>query len=125
MADSTVEFFDGLARRGVEPMLGKGRGTVRFDVVDGSKTDHWLVGIADGAVTVTHGDGDADCVLSAEKAAFDKVAGGRVNPMAALLRGAVTADGDSRLMVRVQRLFPPPVGMPEVAGDRAVGKRRS
>jgi SCP-2 sterol transfer family len=125
MADPTVEFFDGLARRGVEPLLGKGRGTVRFDVVDDGKTDHWLVGIADGAITVTHGDGDADCVMHAEKAAFDKVAGGHVNPMAALLRGAVTGEGDSRIMVRVQRLFPRPVGMPEVAADRAVGKRRS
>src|SRR5262245_21838725 len=125
MADPTAEFFDGLASRGAESMLGKVKGTVRFDIVDGTKKDHWIVAMGDGSLEVTHGDGDADCVMRADKASFDKVAAGRVNPMAALLRGAVAAEGDSRVMVRVQRLFPPPVGMPEVAGDRAVGKRRS
>jgi putative sterol carrier protein len=125
MADPTTTFFEGLAVRGSEPLLGKVKGTVRFDIASGSKTDHWLVGITDGVLDVTHADGEADCVLRADKASFDKVASGGINPMAALLRGAVTGEGDSRLMVRVQRLFPPPTGMPEVAGDRAVGKRRS
>ena len=84
-----------------------------------------LFEIKDGALDVSRSDGDADCVLRAEKGAFDKVASGRTNAMAAYLRGAVTVDGEPRLLVRLQRLFPPPVGMPEVSGDRAVGKRRS
>jgi putative sterol carrier protein len=125
MADATAEFFDDLSRRGQEPLLGKLRATVRFDIVDGKRTDHWLLGLNDGAIDVSRSDGEADCVLTSDKAAFDKVASGRTNAMAAYLRGALKVDGEPRLLVRLQRLFPAPVGMPEVSGDRAVGKRRS
>jgi putative sterol carrier protein len=125
MADATAEFFDDLSRRGNEPLLGKLRLTVRFDIVDGKRTDHWLLGLDDGAIDVTRADGEAECVIRADKAEFDKVASGRTNAMAAYLRGALTLDGEPRQLVRLQRLFPAPVGMPEVSGDRAVGKRRS
>ena len=67
----------------------------------------------------------ADCVITANKADFDLVASGRSNPMAAALRGAITLDGNPRLLIRVQRLFPAPVGMPESTGPRSMGKRRS
>jgi putative sterol carrier protein len=125
MADATAEFFDGLTRRGQEPLLGKLRATVRFDIVDGKRIDHWLLGLKDGVIDVSRADGDADCILTSDKAAFDRVASGRTNAMAAYLRGALTLEGEPRLFVRLQRLFPPPQGMPEVSGDRAVGKRRS
>jgi putative sterol carrier protein len=125
MADATAEFFDGLSRRGHEPLLGKLRATVRFDIVDGKRTDHWMLGLDDGDLAVSRSDGDADCVIQADKAAFDKVASGRTNAMAAYLRGALTLDGEPRLLVRLIRLFPDPVGTPEASGDRAVGKRRS
>ena len=125
MADPTAEFFDGLSRREHEPLLGKLRATVRFDIVDGNRTDHWMLGLNDGDLDVSRSDGDADCVIQADKAAFDKVASGRTNAMAAYLRGALTLQGEPRLLVRLVRLFPDPVGMPEVSGDRAVGKRRS
>ena len=69
-------------------------------------------------------EGEADCIISAEKAAFDKVASGQTNAMASFLRGAMAVEGDPRLLVRMQRLFPAPTGMPETSGDRSVGKRR-
>jgi putative sterol carrier protein len=125
MADATAEFFKSLATRGPEPLMGKTKATVRFDIADDGRTDHWLLGIDNGALDVSHAEGDADCVISADKASFDKVAAGRTNPMAALLRGAISVEGDARLMVRVQRLFPAPTGMPETVGDRSVGRRRS
>jgi putative sterol carrier protein len=126
MADATAAFFASLSTRGREPFLGRMRATVRFDVVEGERrTDHWLVGIRDGVIDVAHSDGEADCVLRAEKAAFDDIAAGRTNAMAALLRGALEIDGDPQLLVRVQRLFPAPMGMPKTAGDRSVGRRRS
>ena len=70
-------------------------------------------------------DADADASSRANKADFDLVASGRSNPMAAALRGALTLDGNPRLLIRVQRLFPAPVGMPESTGPRSMGKRRS
>ena len=125
MGDMTATFFDGLSKRGHEPLLGRMRATVRFDLDAHGRTDHWLVGISDGAIEVAHENGDADVILRADRAAFDAIAGGRTNAMAALLRGTLTVDGDPRLLVRVQRLFPAPVGMPRTAGARSVGRRRS
>jgi putative sterol carrier protein len=125
MADATAEFFEDLSTRGSEPLLGKTKATVRFDIAGEGRTDQWLVGINDGALDVSHSAGDADCVISADKASFDKLASGRTNAMAALLRGSINVEGDPRLIVRVQRLFPAPVGMPDVSGDRAIGRRRS
>ena len=125
MADATADFFDGLSRRGLEPLLGNTRAVVRFEIEDAGRTDQWLLAIRDGALDVQHAAGEADCIVRAEKAAFDRIAAGQTNAMAALIRGALTLEGDPRLLVRLQRLFPAPVGMPEVAGDRAIGKRRS
>lgn len=125
MADATADFFDDLSKRGNEPLLGKVRATVRFDIVDGGRTDRWLLAIKDGALDVSRGDEAADCVITANKADFDLVASGRRNPMAAALRGTLSMDGNPRLLIRVQRLFPAPVGMPESTGPRSMGKRRS
>ena len=125
MADATADFFDGLSHRGREPLLGNTRAVVRFEIDDAGATDEWLLAIRDGALDVRHASGEADCVVRADKSAFDRIAAGQTNAMAAALRGALTLDGDPRLLVRLQRLFPAPVGMPEVAGDRAIGKRRS
>jgi putative sterol carrier protein len=123
--DPTADFFAELATRRSEPLLGSTRATVRFDIHDGERTDHWLLDIAGGALELTHAGGDADCVIAAEKPAFDLLASGRTNALAAMLRGAIVVEGNPRLLVRIQRLVPAPVGMPEIAGDRAVGKRRS
>jgi putative sterol carrier protein len=125
MPDATADFFEGLSKRGPEPLLGNTKATIRFDIADGGRIDHWLLGIDDGRLDVSGDAGDADCIISAKKDAFDKVATGQTNAMASFLRGAMEVDGDPRLLVRVQRLFPAPVGMPETSGDRSVGKRRS
>lgn len=125
MAGETTTFLEGLAARGQVPVLGRTRASVRFDIVDGKRTDSWIVRLRDGAIEVAHAGGDADCVLTADPRTFDAVTTGRTNALAATLRGALEIDGDPRVLVHLQRLFPAPVGMPAVAGDRAVGRRRS
>ena len=125
MADATAEFFERIAGTDFAPVLGKTVATVRIEVEDGDRTDCWLVAIREGEIVVKTGDGDADCVMRATKPAFDEVASGHTNAMAAALRGALRLDGDARLLVRFQRLFPAPVDMPEAASARAKGKRRS
>ena len=126
MADATAEFFDNLAKRRTEPLLGRIAGRVRVDVRDGSTTRQWVVAIKNGEIAVDEGDGGglADCVVTADRAAFEEVATGRYNAMAAGLRGLLTLEGNPRLVARFQRLFPPPVGMPKTSGARTVGKRR-
>ena len=125
MAGETVAFLEGLGGRGQEPLLGHTRAIIRFDIADTDGVDPWLVRVQDGTIEVTHAGGEADCVLSADLATFDKVTSGQTNALSATLRGALEISGDPRILVQVQRLFPAPVGMPAIAGDRAVGRRRS
>jgi putative sterol carrier protein len=106
--DPTERFFTELASRGHEPLLRKASGSMRFDVVDGRQTRRWLVAVERGDMAVSRGGGDASCVVRADKAVFDKVASGRLNAVAAVLRGDLQVDGDWRLLVRMQRLFPGP-----------------
>jgi len=46
--------------------------------------------------------------VRADKAVFNGMARGEVNPTAALLRGGLIAEGDPELLLRLQRLFPGP-----------------
>ena len=124
MPDATASFFEDLSKRGMEPLLGKTKATIRFDIADDGRTDHWLLGIDNGVLDVSRSAGDADCIISADKAAFDRVASGSTNAMASFLRGAIIVEGDPRLIVRFQRLFPAPTGERKTASSRVVGKRR-
>jgi hypothetical protein len=54
MADAIKEFFDELVDQGHQPLLGKVRGTVRFDLANSkAQVDHWLVAVDRGDVTIT------------------------------------------------------------------------
>jgi putative sterol carrier protein len=106
--DPTARFFADLAGREDEPLLRKATGSMRFDIVSGRRTRRWVLSVDKGALTVTEGGGDATCVIRADKAVFDKVASGRLNAVAAVLRGDLVVAGDWRLLVRLQRLFPSP-----------------
>lgn len=106
--DPTAHFFAELAKRTHEPLLRKADGRTRFDIVDGRRTRRWLVTAEKGNIAVTAGSGDAACVLRADKVIFDKIATGRLNAVAAVLRGDLEVEGDWRLLVRMQRLFPGP-----------------
>jgi ubiquinone biosynthesis protein UbiJ len=108
MSDPTSDFFADLAARGQVPMLRSTTGTLRFDLEDGGRMEHWYVTIKRGAVDVTHGEDDADCEVRASKELFDRLASGTANAMAAALRGLVLAVGDLSLVISFQRLFPGP-----------------
>ena len=109
-SDATAEFFAELGRQGHEPLLRKAKGSARFDVVDGGRTDRWLLAIDKGDVRVSRRNAAADCVVRADRAFFDRAVAGEVNFMAAGLRGEVIVQGDPRLLVLLQRLFPRPGG---------------
>jgi putative sterol carrier protein len=121
MADPTADFFQEIDRHGHEPLLEKASGTLRFDLDRSSGTDHWLVAIDKGDVAVSRRNVRADCVVRLERTVFDGMAQGRVNAMAATLRGDLGAEGDLGLLVLFQRLFPPPPGprQPHSSGTEA------
>jgi putative sterol carrier protein len=106
MTDATAEFFDELGRQGHEPMLRRLSATLRWDILDGDRTEHRLVRIDHGDIRVTMSKEPADCVIIAERAVCNDVINGRTSALAALLRGAATVEGDPELMVLAQRLFP-------------------
>jgi predicted lipid carrier protein YhbT len=108
MSDDVVAFFDELGRRGHEPLLAKVTGRVRFDLVDGGRTDRWLVAVDKGDITARREGGQADCAIRAERALFERLCRGEENAMAAVLRGALVCTGDVELLYAIQRIFPGP-----------------
>ena len=107
-ADPTERFFAELGTRNHEPLLRKATGSVRFDIVDGKRTRRWVVVVDGGDIAVSQGRSEATCVVRADKSVFDRIASGRLNAVAAVLRGDLAVGGDWRLLVRIQRLFPGP-----------------
>ena len=115
-ADTAGEFFAGLAERGREPLLQNVSGTLRIDLVDGERIEHWYLDIKNGRVAVSRKDAEADAMLRTAKDLFEGMAAGKVNAMAATLRGALALQGDYALFISFQRLFPGPAASREKAG---------
>jgi predicted lipid carrier protein YhbT len=100
--------MDGLAARGHDPALANATGTLRFEVVDGKRTERWLLTVSKGELAVSRRNARADVTLRAPRATFEQLFGGTMNPTAAFLRGALELEGDVELIVLVQRLLPGP-----------------
>jgi putative sterol carrier protein len=124
MTDATTQFFEELARRDHEPLLEHTSGTLRFDITNGKKIDHWFVTIDKGDVSVSHGGGEADASLVASRALFDALASGKVSPVAAVLRGTLAVEGDESLLVLFRRLLPGPPATKKRAAARSGRSRR-
>jgi putative sterol carrier protein len=108
MPDPTTEFFAELERRGHEPLLEKLKCTIRFDIVDGKRTSRWLVAIDRGDLTVSRRNASADSIVRVDRDLFNRLVTGRVNGMAAVLRGTIGVQGELEPMILFQRLLPGP-----------------
>jgi SCP-2 sterol transfer family len=106
--DPIADFMDGMASRGHEPSLAKATGTVRFEVVDGRRTERWVLTVTRGELAVSRENAHADVTLRAPRALFEQIFRGKANATAAFLRGALQIEGDVQLIVLVQRLLPGP-----------------
>jgi hypothetical protein len=113
--DPTSDFFAQLAARGQIPMLARLSGTMRIDLTDGGRTEHWYLAITKGTIEVSRLNAPADAALIADKALFDEMVKGKVNAMSAVLRSVVQVDGDLGLLYSVQRLFPGPEPLAGIA----------
>jgi putative sterol carrier protein len=112
MTEPTRAFFKRLSEQH-QPLLESLTGVVRFDIADGERTEHWYLQIRKGDVTVSHKESEADCVLSADIGTFDAILAGKMNAMAAVLRGALILEGKVILLTALQRLFPGTSEAPE------------
>jgi putative sterol carrier protein len=108
MTEATAAFFHELEEREHDPLLQKIRGTLRFELENGKRAEHWVVAFDKGKVHVSQGDREADCTVRTKEALFAGLITGKVNAMAAVLRGDITVEGDRELILRFQRLFPGP-----------------
>jgi putative sterol carrier protein len=121
MPDPTADFFDELGLRGHELLLKKVSGTMRFDLSHDQQTDHWLLAIAQGDIRVSKEDRDADCVITGEKALFDRIAQGDATPLTAWLRNQIAVEGRLQLLILLERLLP---GPPSACDPRTAAHRR-
>jgi putative sterol carrier protein len=126
MAEATTEFFEDLEQRGFEPLLEKATGRIAVELVNGKKTSRWLVAIDKGKVDVSHKRGTTDCTVRSTEELFDELVRGEANAMAAVLRGAITVEGDPELLMLFQRVFAgPPKPAPSRRRSSAGGRRAS
>jgi SCP-2 sterol transfer family len=124
MTDATAEFFGALAERGHVPLLERAKGTVLFELADGKRVDRWLLAVDKGDLAVSRRNTRAECTFRADKTLFERIADGKVNTTAAVLRGAVTIDGNMELLVQLQKLFPGPPAKRGRQRNGANGRRR-
>jgi hypothetical protein len=121
MGQVTEAFLTGLSERGEEPSLRKITGSIRIDLRENGKVDYWYLTFDGGKVSVKQeakGRGSADCHIFTDSELFDRMAGGRANAMAAVLRGAILVRGDLDKLVAFQRLFPGPPGRTTTRGSK-------
>ena len=99
---SVQEFFEGLPSRVSPERIAGMTNTYVFDI-EGAGT--WTVAVADGAIEVTEGAGDADTTFSASEESFEKIIAGEQNPTTAYMTGKLKIKGDMGAAMKLQKLF--------------------
>jgi putative sterol carrier protein len=99
---SVQEFFEGLPSR-VDPERIAGMNNTYLFEIEGAGS--WKVSIADGAVDVSQGEGDADVTISASEENFQKIVAGEQNPTTAYMTGKLKIKGDMGAAMKLQKLF--------------------
>src|SRR5262249_39618694 len=108
MSDATAEFFGSLTQRGHVPLLEKARGTVRFELAEGKRTDRWLLVVDRGDLSVSRRNVRGDCTIRTNKALFERIVDGEVHATAAVLRRAVPMHREMEPLLPPQKPFPGP-----------------
>jgi predicted lipid carrier protein YhbT len=107
---ATAIFLEDLASRGEIPLLHNMSGTIRVDLIDGGRTIHWYLTVDGATVAVSHRNAKADAVIHASVRLFDKLATGRANATASMLRGTLRVEGNIGLVSGLERVLPGPPG---------------
>jgi putative sterol carrier protein len=96
------EFFEALPGK-VDPAKTAGmNNTYVFDI---EGVGEWTVSVADGAVSVAEGAGDADCTIAASEETLMKIARGEANATTAYMTGKLKIKGDMGAALKLQKLF--------------------
>ena len=96
------EFFDSLPSRGDASKLAGMNNSYLFDI---EGEGQWFVKVADGAIDVTEGGGEADATIAASAETFEKIVAGEQNPTTAYMMGKLKIKGDMGAAMKLQKLF--------------------
>ncbi len=96
------EFFENLPGRVTPDRIEGMNNTYVFDI-EGAGI--WTVAVADGAITVTDGAGDADCTFSTSEETFEKITSGEQNATTAYMTGKLKIKGDMGAAMKLQKIF--------------------
>ncbi|MFC8616181.1 SCP2 sterol-binding domain-containing protein [Micromonospora purpureochromogenes] len=109
MATSGAEFLEQLTSRRRPQLPETLSGTIRLDLHDGGRTEHWYLTVHDQSVDVTRSPDDADLVVRADRTVFDRLVDGRTEVVQSLMRNELAVQGEMRLLLALRRIFPGPV----------------
>jgi putative sterol carrier protein len=96
------DFFDSLPTRADADKLAGMSNTYLFDI---EGEGQWLVVVADGAIKVTEGTGEADTTITTSGETFEQIVAGDQNPTTAYMTGKLKIKGDMGAAMKLQKLF--------------------
>jgi putative sterol carrier protein len=96
------DFFDSLPTRADADKLAGMSNTYLFDI---EGEGQWLVVVADGAINVTEGTGEADTTITTSGETFEQIVAGDQNPTTAYMTGKLKIKGDMGAAMKLQKLF--------------------
>jgi putative sterol carrier protein len=96
------DFFDSLSTRGDAEKLAGMNNSYLFDI---EGEGQWHVVVADDAIQVTEGSGDADTTITTSSETFEKIVAGEQNPTTAYMTGKLKIKGDMGAAMKLQKLF--------------------
>jgi putative sterol carrier protein len=96
------DFFQSLESRADPSKLAGMSNSYLFDI---EGEGQWLVTVADGALSVAEGGGDADATITTNGETFDKIVTGEQNPTTAYMTGKLKIKGDLGAAMKLQKLF--------------------
>jgi putative sterol carrier protein len=99
---AAADFFNTLETRADASKVAGMNNSYLFDI---EGEGQWLVNVADGAVTVTEGTGEADATITTTGETFEKIVSGEQNPTTAYMTGKLKIKGDMGAAMKLQKLF--------------------
>jgi Putative sterol carrier protein len=96
------DFFDSLESRADASKIAGMTNSYLFDI---EGEGQWLVNVADGAIKVTEGTGEADATIETSAETFEKIVSGEQNPTTAYMTGKLKIKGDMGAAMKLQKIF--------------------
>ena len=124
MPKAVEQFFAELGQRKHVRLLEGTTGTVLVELREGDRNERWYVSVKRGDVTISRRGSAPDCVVRTEASTFKAIVAGKLNAMAAVLRGQLEVEGKIRLLVALQALFKPSTGAVEQPAAGYAGRRK-